>query len=443
MVRWWTATPVPAGPVRRHRSHHPRVRIVVASVDRGSCCPGQVAVLAESDVSGRRRPTARPGPARPVDGFFDDLAPGSYVVHRQHGVARYGGMVTRTMGGATRTTCCSSTGAGTSCTCRRTRSSCSPPTSAGLATVSRWAARSGRSPGPARAAVHEIAEDLVDLYASAPGGGACLRRRHALAGGDGGSFGFVETSDQARAIDEVKADMERPLPMDRLVCGDVGFGKTEVAVRASSRRPDGRQAACWCPPPCWPASTSRPSPSATPYRAVELLSRFLTNAQARVVLDGLADGSVDVVVGPTACWPRRAVPPAGPAVWTRSSASGCRTRRPSRPWRRVDVLTLTASPIPGPRDGAHRHPDLSMVNTPRPPAGPSSPTWGVRGAAVSRPSAGSPAGGQVFYVHNRVQDIDAVAERVRRLAPRPGWPWPRADGRGTLEKWSSTSGRGL
>jgi transcription-repair coupling factor (superfamily II helicase) len=125
----------------------------------------------------------------------------------------------------------------------------------------------------------------------------------------------VETSDQLRAIEDVKADMERPLPMDRLVCGDVGFGKTEVAIRAVFKAvQEGTQAAVLVPTTLLASQhfqtfTERYAPF--PVR-VELLSRFLTNAQAKKVVDGLADGS--------ACW-----------WWTRSSASGSPTRRRSRP----------------------------------------------------------------------------------------------------------------
>ena len=314
---------------------------MVASVDRGFVLPGaKVAVLAESDVSGRRRPHRQARTrARPVDGFFDDLAPGSYVVHRQHGVARYGGMVTRTMGGATRDYLLLEYRGGDKLYLPTDQIELLTPYVGGDSpTVSRlggseWQKARSR----ARAAVHEIAEELVDLY----------RRRlqvegHAFAPDTPwqaeleASFPFVETSDQLRAIDEVKADMERPLPMDRLVCGDVGFGKTEVAVRAVFKAvQDGRQAAVLVPTTLLASQHVQTfAERYAPYPVrVELLSRFLTNAQARAVLDGLADGSVDVVVGTHRllaedvrsagwdCW-----------WWTRSSASGCRTRRPSRPW---------------------------------------------------------------------------------------------------------------
>ena len=301
-----------------------------------------MAVLAESDVTGRRRPHRRArARARPVDGFFDDLAPGSYVVHRQHGVARL-----RRHGhpdhGRRRpaTTCCSSTGVADRLYLPTDQIELLTPYAGGDSpTVSRLGGSEWqRARSRARAAVHEIAEELVALY----------RRRLQVEGHAFGpdtpwqaelesSFPYVETADQLRAIEEVKADMERPQPMDRLVCGDVGFGKTEVAIRAVFKAvQDGYQAAVLVPTTLLAsqhAQTFADRYAPFPVR-VEMLSRFLTNAQAQEVLDGLADGSVDVVVGhPPAARP--ATSPSRSSAcwwWTRSSASGSPTRSRSRPW---------------------------------------------------------------------------------------------------------------
>jgi len=408
----------------------PGVRIVVASVDRGFVLPGaRVAVLAESDVSGRRRPHRQARTrARPVDGFFDDLAPGSYVVHRQHGVARYGGMVTRTMGGATRDYLLLEYRGGDKLYLPTDQIELLTPYVGGDSpTVSRLGGSEWqKSRARARAAVHEIAEDLVDLY----------RKRlqvegHAFAADTPwqeemeGSFGFVETSDQARAIDEVKADMERPLPMDRLVCGDVGFGKTEVAVRAVFKAvQDGRQAAVLVPTTLLASQHFQTfAERYAPYPVrVELLSRFLTNAQARVVLDGLADGSVDVVVGTHRLLAedvrfRRL----GLLVVDEEQRFGVSHKETIKAMADgVDVLTLTASPIPRTLEMALTGiRDLSMVNTPPAARRPILTHVGeFEEAAVSEAIRRELLReGQVFYVHNRVQDIDAVAERVRRLAP--------------------------
>ena len=232
----------------------PGARLVVAALDRGFVLPGsRVAVLTESDVIGRRRPHRQArARARPVDGFFDDLAPGNFVVHRQHGVARYGGMVTRTMGGIdSRLPAPRVPGRGQALPPDGPDRRCSPPTqAASRPRVNRLGGSEWqRARARARAAVHEVAEELVALY----------RRRLQVEGHAFGpdtpwqaelesSFPFVETADQLRAIEEVKADMEQPRPMDRLVCGDVGFGKTEVAIRAAFKAvQDGYQAAVLVP----------------------------------------------------------------------------------------------------------------------------------------------------------------------------------------------------
>ena len=165
----------------------PGARIVVATVDRGFVLPGsRVAVLAESDVTGRMRPHRQARTrARPVDGFFDDLAPGSYVVHRQHGVALYGGMVTRTMGGATRDYLLLEYRGGDRLYLPTDQIELLTPYAGGDSpTVNRLGGSEWqKARSKARAAVHEIAEELVALYRrrlEVPG--PRLRARHAVAG---------------------------------------------------------------------------------------------------------------------------------------------------------------------------------------------------------------------------------------------------------------------
>ena len=395
-----------------------------------SCCrAAKVAVLAESDVTGRRRPHRQARTrARPVDGFFDDLAPGSYVVHRQHGVARYGGMVTRTMGGATRDYLLLEYRGDDKLYLPTDQIELLTPYAGGDSPAvnrlggSEW--QKARS--KARAAVHEIAEELVALY----------RRRLEVAGHAFGpdtpwqaelesSFPFVETTDQLRAIEDVKADMERPLPMDRLVCGDVGFGKTEVAVRAVFKAvQDGYQAAVLVPTTLLAsqhAQTFADRYAPFPVR-VELLSRFLTNAQARKVLAGLADGSVDVVVGTHRLLGEDvAFKKLGLLVVDEEQRFGVTHKESIKAMTDgVDVLTLTASPIPRTLEMALTGiRDLSMVNTPPAARRPILTHVGEFDEAAASEAIRRELlrEGQVFYVHNRVQDIDAVAERVRRMAP--------------------------
>ncbi len=408
----------------------PGTRIAVAALDRGFVLPGcRVAVLTESDITGRRRPH-RPvrTRARPVDGFFDDLAPGSYVVHRQHGVARYGGMVTRSMGGATRDYLLLEYRGGDRLYLPTDQIELLTPYAGGDSpTVNRlggseWQKATSR----ARAAVHEIAEELVALY----------RRRLQVPGHAFGpdspwqaelaaSFPYVETADQLRAIEEVTADMEEPQPMDRLVCGDVGFGKTEVAIRAVFKAvADGFQAAVLVPTTLLAsqhAQTFAERYAPFPVR-VELLSRFLTNSQAASVVAGLADGSVDVVIGTHRLLAGDVTfQKLGLLVVDEEQRFGVGHKESIKAMSEgVDVLTLTASPIPRTLEMALTGiRDLSMVNTPPAARRPILTHVGdfdeaAASEAIRRELLRE---GQVFYVHNRVQDIEAVAERVRRMAP--------------------------
>ncbi|HEY1990185.1 MAG TPA: transcription-repair coupling factor [Acidimicrobiales bacterium] len=408
----------------------PGARIVVAAVDSGFVLPGaKVAVLAESDVTGRRRPHRQARTrARPVDGFFDDLAPGNFVVHRQHGVAKYGGMVTRSMGGATRDYLLLEYRGADKLYLPTDQIELLTPYAGGDSpTVSRlggseWQKARSR----ARAAVHEIAEELVALY----------RRRLQVEGHAFGPdtpwqgemeslFPFIETADQLSAIEDTKADMERPQPMDRLVCGDVGFGKTEVALRAVFKAAqDGFQSAVLVPTTLLASQhfqTFSDRFDQFPIK-VEMLSRFLTNAQAREVLAGLADGSVDVVVGTHRLLGGDVTfKKLGLLVVDEEQRFGVSHKEAIKAISDgVDVLTLTASPIPRTLEMALTGiRDLSMVNTPPAARRPILTHVGEyeEGAASEAIRRELLREGQVFYVHNRVQDIDAVADRVRRMAP--------------------------
>ncbi len=408
----------------------PGARIVIATVDRGFVLPGsRVAVLAESDVTGRRRPHRQArARARATDGFFDDLAPGGYVVHRQHGVALYGGMVTRTMAGATRDYLLLEYRGGDRLYLPTDQIDLLTPYAGGDSpTINRLGGSEWqRTRARARAAVHEIAEELVALY----------RRRLQVSGHGFGpdtpwqaeleaSFPYVETRDQLRAIEEVKADMEQARPMDRLVCGDVGYGKTEVAIRAVFKAvQDGYQAAVLVPTTLLASQhfqtfSDRYGPF--PMR-VEMLSRFLTNAQARVVLAGLADGSVDVVIGTHRLLGGDVnFKKLGLLVVDEEQRFGVTHKESMKALAEgVDVLTLTANPIPRTLEMALTGiRDLSMVNTPPAARRPILTHVGEFDEAAASEAVRRELlrEGQVFYVHNRVHDIDAVAERVRNLVP--------------------------
>ncbi len=386
-------------------------------------------MLTESDVSGRRRPHRQArARARPVDGFFDDLAPGNFVVHRQHGVARYGGMVTRTMGGSTRDYLLLEYRAGDKLYLPTDQIDLLTPYAGGdTPTVSRLGGSEWqRARARARAAVHEVAEELVALY----------RRRLQVEGHAFGpdtpwqaelesSFPFVETVDQQRAIEEVKADMEQPRPMDRLVCGDVGFGKTEVAIRAAFKAvQDGYQVAVLVPTTL--LATQHTQTFADRYAPfpvrVEMLSRFLTAAQTREVLAGLADGSVDVVIGTHRLLGNDVTfKKLGLLVVDEEQRFGVTHKEAIKAMTEaIDVLTLTANPIPRTLEMALTGiRDLSMVNTPPAARRPILTHVGEFDVAAASEAIRRELlrEGQVFYVHNRVEDIDSVAQRVQDMAP--------------------------
>jgi transcription-repair coupling factor (superfamily II helicase) len=410
----------------------PGVRMVVQPLEQGFILPViKLAVLAESDVTGRRRAHR---PARPrarsaaAEGFFDDLKVGDYVVHYQHGVARYAGMVKRSIGGAERDYMLLEYRGGDrlyvpsdQIDAVRHYTGGETPSLHRLGGAD-W----DRTKRRVRKAVQEIAQELVVLY----------RRRltsagHAFAPDSPWqhemeeSFPYVETPDQLKAINEVKADMEDESPMDRLVCGDVGFGKTEVALRAVFKAvQDGKQAAVLVPTTLLAQQhfqTFSERFAGYPLR-VEVLSRFLTAGQARKVTDGLAAGTVDVVIGTHKLLsPELRLKDLGLLVVDEEQRFGVTHKEIIKQLRaNVDVLTLTATPIPRTLEmsltGIR---DLTLLNTA--PAD-RQPILTYVGEYDERAAAEALRRellreGQVFFVHNRVQDIEAVARRLRELVP--------------------------
>ena len=408
----------------------PGVAVVSAPITSGFILPdAKVAVLSETDVTGRRVPHRRARPrARAADGFFDDLEAGSFVVHRQHGVARFEGVMTRTMGGTTRDYLILQYRGSDRLYLPVEQIEAITPYSGGESpTLSKMGGADWqRTRARARASAGEVAAELVQLY----------RRRLAVQGRAFGpdtpwqaemesSFGFVETEDQLRAIADVKRDMEEPRPMDRLVCGDVGFGKTEVAVRAVFKAvQDGTQAAVLAPTTLLASQHAQTfAERYAPYPVrVELLSRFLSPAEQRAVVQGLADGSVDLVVGTHRLLAQDVqFKMLGLLVVDEEQRFGVTHKETvKRMAEGVDVLTLTASPIPRTLEMALTGiRDLSMVNTP-----PADRRPILTYVGEEDPSAVSEAlrrellrEGQAFYVHNRVSDIERVARDVRNLVP--------------------------
>jgi transcription-repair coupling factor (superfamily II helicase) len=406
-------------------------QVVVEPLERGFILPQlKLAVLTEGDVTGRRRVHRRQRPRRRTDAqdFFDDLRAGDYVVHHQHGVARYGGMVKRAIGGVERDYLLLEYRGGDKLYVPSDQiDAVRHYTGGDTPSLSRlggsdWA----RTKARVKSAVREIAEELVALY----------RQRVASAGFAFSpdtpwqreleeAFPYDETPDQLKAIDDVKADMERPVPMDRLVCGDVGFGKTEVAVRAAFKAAqDGKQTAVLVPTTLLAQQhlqTFSERFAGYPVR-VEMLSRFLTPAQAKKVLDGVAAGSVDVVIGTHRLLSSDIkFKNLGLLVVDEEQRFGVSHKEAIKRLRAdVDVLTLTATPIPRTLEmsltGIR---DLTILNTA--PA-ERQPILTYVGEYDERATAEALRRellreGQVFFVHNRVHDIERVASDLHDLVP--------------------------
>jgi transcription-repair coupling factor (superfamily II helicase) len=408
----------------------PGARLTIAPLERGFILPAiRLAVLAEADVTGRRRAHRRARPrARTTEGYFDDLKPGDYVVHHQHGVARYAGMVTRAIGGAERDYLLLEYRGGDKLyvpsdqvdAVRHYTGGESP--SLHRLGGGDWEKTKAR----VRKVVREIAQELVVLYrrrVTSPGHafGPDTPWQRELEDG----FPYTETPDQAKAIVEVKEDMESEHPMDRLVCGDVGFGKTEIALRAVFKCvQEGKQAAVLVPTTLLAQQhfqTFSERYSGYPVR-VEVLSRFLTNAQARRVTDGLTDGTVDVVIGTHKLLSADIrFKDLGLLVVDEEQRFGVTHKEAIKQLRaNVDVLTLTATPIPRTLEmsltGIR---DLTLLNTPPADRQPILTYVGeyderAVAEAIRRELLRE---GQVFFVHNRVQDIEDVARRLRELVP--------------------------
>jgi transcription-repair coupling factor (superfamily II helicase) len=408
----------------------PGVRVVVAPLERGFVVPSaKVAVLAEADMTGRRRShRAARARARPTDGFFDDLAPGDFVVHRQHGVARYAGMVTRTVNGASRDYLLLEYRGDDKLYLPSDQIEALTPYSGGESPTlnrlggSEWQ----RTRAKARAAVHEVAQELVELYRQ-----RLHMKGHAF-GPDTpwqaeleGAFPYTETPDQLGAVEDIKRDMEAEMPMDRLVCGDVGFGKTEVAVRAVFKAiQDGKQAAVLVPTTLLAqqhAQTFAERYAGFPVR-VEMLSRFLTPAQAREVVAGVASGAVDVVIGThRVLGADVSFKDLGLLVVDEEQRFGVGHKEAIKQMTTgVDVLTLTANPIPRTLEMALTGiRDLSLINTPPAARQPILTYVGEfeEAAVVEALRRELLREGQAFFVHNWVHNIEAVAARLRQLVP--------------------------
>ncbi|WP_439676453.1 transcription-repair coupling factor [Embleya sp. MST-111070] len=394
-------------------------------------------VLTEEDVSGqrtstkdmRRLPSRRRNMVDPLQ-----LKAGDFVVHESHGVGRYVEMVQRTVQGAQREYLVLEYAPAKR---GQPGDRLFVPTDQ-LEQVTKYVG--GESPSlhrlggadwaktkaKAKKAIKEIAGDLIKLYSArmaAPG--------HAF-GPDTpwqreleDAFPYVETPDQLSSIEEVKGDMEKPIPMDRLICGDVGYGKTEIAVRAAFKAvQDGKQVAVLVPTTLLVQqhfSTFSERYAQFPV-VVKSLSRFQTETEAKAVLEGLREGSIDIVIGTHRLFSAETrFKDLGLVIVDEEQRFGVEHKEQLKKLRaNVDVLTMSATPIPRTLEMAvtgiremstittppeERHPVLTFV-------GPYEEKQ--MGAAIRRELLRE---GQVFYIHNRVESIDRAASRIRELVP--------------------------
>ncbi len=397
----------------------------------------QLAVLAEADLAGTR-PGSRQGhrmPSRRRGGIDPlQLTPGDFIVHEQHGVGRFLEMTSRTVQGATRDYLVieyapSKRGQPgdrlylpTDQLDEVTRyTGGEAPTLHRLGGAD-WAKAKSR----ARKAVRDIAAGLIRLYQArmaSPGHAFGMDTPWQRELED--AFPYVETPDQLAAVDEVKGDMERAVPMDRLICGDVGYGKTEIAVRAAFKAvQDGKQVAVLVPTTLLAAQHfatfgERYAPFPVTVRA---FSRFQSAAEVADTLEGLASGKVDVVIGTHRLLsPEVRFARLGLLVIDEEQRFGVEHKEYLKQLRtEVDVLAMSATPIPRTLEmGISGIREMSTILTPpeeRHPVLTSVTPYDEKqiAAAVRRELLRD---GQVFFVHNRVSSINKVAARLAELVP--------------------------
>ena len=416
-----------------HWSLPGRVEIRVAPLSAGFAIPAQkLAVLTEEEVFGKRekRRTLRSWKEGAALDGIAQLQPGDHLVHRDHGIGVYRGLNVVRAGRVESELLCIEYAAADKLFLPIDR----------LNLVQRYGAFEGSPPKidrlggeswhraqrKVKKSLRNMAQELLSMHAArelAPG--FAFSARDAFFEEFEASFEFEETPDQAGAIEDVLTDMQRPRPMDRIVCGDVGYGKTEVAVRAAFRAAmDGKQVAILTPTTILCEQhfeTFRARFDGYPIQ-VEMLSRFRSPRESRQVLEGLADGTVDIVVA-THRLLQKSVQfrDLGLLVVDEEQRFGVgHKERIKRLRRTVDVLTLTATPIPRTLQMAFTGlRDLSVIDTP--PMNRVAirsqvclPSDSLIREAIIREVQ---RGGQVFFLHNRVATIASVAEMLERVVP--------------------------
>jgi len=396
--------------------------------------PSSLHLLTDSEIFGWARPEVRRRAGRAAvaapESLYSDFAVGDYVVHADFGIGRFKGLVRRAIDGLEREYLWLEYASGDELYVpihqadRLTRyigPDEHPPTLSRLGSAD-WTTTKSK----ARQAVEAVAKDLLELYA----------KRETIQGRPFGpdttwqaeleaSFPYVETEDQLRALREVKADMEKPRPMDRLICGDVGYGKTEVALRAAFKAvTEGAQVAVLVPTTVLAQQHLHTFQARlAPYPVtVEMLSRFRSHAEAEDIKEQLAEGKIDIIIGTHRLLQKDVqFKNLGLLIIDEEQRFGVTHKEFLKQKRtEVDVLTLTATPIPrtlymsltGVRD-------ISTINTPPAERLPIITHVGTYNERLVRQAIQRELDrdGQVFFVHNRVQTIGVMHEKLKRLVP--------------------------
>lgn len=392
-----------------------------------------VDLMTDSEIFGWSRPTARRRKAEtPItpEAVYETFTVGDHVVHVDHGIGIFRGLVRRKLEGVEREYLCVE---------YKNHDEIFVPIHQ-ADRLTKYIGADARPPKIARVggnewkitrrnvqdSLVEVAEDLLEIYAKrqmVPGYAFSPDTpwQQELEA----SFPYIETPDQMQAIREVKRDMERPRPMDRLLCGDVGYGKTEVALRAAFKAVmDGKQVGLLAPTTVLAQQhfdTFSQRLAAFPVK-VEMLSRFRTPKEQRAILLSLFNGEIDIIIGThRLLQPDVAFKDLGLLIIDEEQRFGVAHKEYFKQMRtELDVLTLTATPIPRTLymalTGAR---DISTINTPpqeRLPIithiGPSSDRI-IRQAVLRELERG----GQIFFVHNRVMTIQGMKQRLEKLVP--------------------------
>jgi transcription-repair coupling factor (superfamily II helicase) len=391
-----------------------------------------VALITEEEIFGRKvhRPSAPKSKAAPFLSTFKELKPGDFVVHADYGVGEYQGLTHISIDGFETDFL----------TLRYEPDAKLYVPLYSLDKVQKYIGIEGSAPKldklgalawaktkeKARKDILEMAQQLVAIYAARE-----AMQRPSFSPPDNlyrefeSAFPYEETPDQQKAIEDVLADMQRPRPMDRVVCGDVGYGKTEVALRAAFKAvEDGHQAAVLVPTTLLADQHFRTfSERLAPFSVrVDMLSRFRTKTEQKETLKGLKSGTVDIVIGTHRLLQKDIFfKNLGLLVVDEEHKFGVRHKERIKEFKKlVDVLTLTATPIPrtlhmslaGIRD-------LSIIQTPPLDRQAIQVVLAHFGKRVVREAIAQELArnGQVFFVHNRVQGIERMADFIRNLVP--------------------------